>query len=358
LEPWERIWIDADAFADDVHSYINCTDCHGGQAIDDMTIAHEGQVNEVVTDPQAVCGQCHLDVAPMAAESLHNTLRGYDTVLYERSTPENHPALEAMQENHCDSCHADCGDCHVSQPTSVGGGLLEGHVFVETPSMSRNCTACHGSRIKDEYYGAHEGIQSDVHFRARMDCMACHTGDEMHGRDLQDADHRYDGPRTPTCESCHENIMENSDIREHARHEPDTMACQVCHSTSYINCVNCHVEQTEAGLPFFTVEDNFLGFYIGYNAEPSAERPYQYVPVRHVPVHPDSFSFYGDDLLPNFLSRPTWVYTTPHNIQRIAPQAERCDNCHLTDDVFLTEGVVDPAERAQNAAVIVPEAPE
>lgn len=359
MEPWERVWIDAETYSQDVHSYINCTECHGGQAVDDVETAHTGLVTEVVNSPE-VCGRCHLDNGIPAFNSLHNTLRGYDTVLYERSTPENHPALDEMQTNHCTSCHATCGDCHVSQPSSVGGGLLEGHVFVQTPSMSRNCTACHGSRVKDEYYGAHEGIPSDVHFRARMSCTDCHTAQEMHGMgEAGDADHRYDGAQQPACESCHEiQIGEESEIRAHEAHEPDTMACQVCHSTAYTNCVNCHVEQTEDGKPFFSVENHFLGFYIGRNPNPTVERPYRYVPVRHVPIAPDSFSFYGDNLLPNFDGRPTWVYTTPHNIQRVAPQAERCGNCHENEDVFLTRDRVERAERAANRNVIVDEVPE
>ncbi len=28
-----------------------------------------------------------------------------------------------MFGNHCDSCHATCGECHVSQPNLVGGGI-------------------------------------------------------------------------------------------------------------------------------------------------------------------------------------------------------------------------------------------
>lgn len=358
VEPWERVWIDAETFSDDVHSYINCTECHGGQAVDDFEQAHDGLITEVVNSPD-VCGRCHVDNGEPAYNSLHNTLAGYDTALYARSSPEHYDAIEDMQSNHCDSCHATCGDCHVSQPSSVGGGLLEGHTFVQEPSMSRNCTACHGSRVKNEYYGSNEDIPSDVHFRARMDCLECHTGDVMHGMDMEDVDHRYDGQQDPTCESCHEDVYdEDSDIREHSKHESDTMSCQVCHSTSYVNCVNCHVEQTDEGAPFFTVEDNFMGFYIGLNPNPTEERPYKYVPVRHIPVDPDSFSFYGEDLLPNFDDRPTWVYATPHNIQLLTPQADRCGNCHGNEDVFLMVEDVADGEHAANQDVMLEEAPD
>ena len=359
VEPWERVWIDAELFEQDIHSYINCTICHGGQNVDDMEAAHE-DIKESVVDSPEVCGRCHVDVGLPAWNSLHNTLRGYDDVLYERSIPEYHATIEEMESYHCNDCHATCGDCHVSQPSSVGGGLVEGHVFNRTPSMARNCTACHGSRIKDEYYGAHEGIPSDVHFRARMSCTDCHSGDQMHGMGAAgEANHRYDGPPDPTCQSCHDDIVmgAESEIEEHMIHDENNMSCQVCHSTQYTNCVGCHVARTETDVPFYTVEDHFLGFYIGRNPERSEDRPWEYVPLRRVPIAPDVFSFYGEDLMPNFNDRPTWAYATPHNIQRITPQAESCYNCHENDDIFLTRERLARTDRLPNRDVIVDRAP-
>jgi hypothetical protein len=81
-----------------------------------------------------------------------------------------------------------------------------------------------------------------------------------------------------------------------------------------------------------------------------------YTPVRHVPIDPDAFSFYGVEL-ENFDAVPTWAYATPHNIQRITPQTESCLSCHENDDVFLTADAVAPEERGANAGVIVESAP-
>lgn len=356
LEPWERVWIDPETYPDDVHSLINCTDCHEGSSVDDMT-AHEGLVESPTEDAQASCGNCHPTITTAATESLHMTLAGYDTALYSRSVPENHPALEEMESYHCDECHATCGDCHVSQPRSVGGGLLEGHTFVETPSMSQNCTACHGSRVKNEYYGSNEGVSSDVHFKNRMACVDCHTGDEMHGIDM-DAGHRYDGEPIPTCESCHQDqVGAGSGIYQHEVHGTETLSCQVCHSADYSNCVNCHVERTDDNIAFYSVEEHTLGFFIGQNTLRGQDRPYKYVTVRHVPIDEESFSFYGDNLLPNYDNRPTWTYATPHNIQRNTPQTESCESCHGNDDVFLTADKVVDNELTANEAVIVDQAP-
>jgi hypothetical protein len=121
LEAWEKVFIDGDAFADDVHAFIECTACHGGQSVNDLELAHEGLITDPAAESSAKCAVCHVEIGEMAVDSLHNTLQGYDTALYERSSPENHPAIEEMESYHCDSCHATCGDCQISQPDSVGG---------------------------------------------------------------------------------------------------------------------------------------------------------------------------------------------------------------------------------------------
>lgn len=357
MEPWERVWIDAETYTEDVHSLINCTSCHLGESVEDMDAAHDGMVDSPTENAMQTCGQCHPAITEAAVNSLHNSLAGYDTALFERSLPEDHALIEEVESIQCSACHATCGDCHISQPSNAGGGLLEGHVFVEVPSMSRNCTACHGSRVKDEYYGAHEGIQSDVHFRARMSCSDCHTGDEMHGIGMEDAAHRYDGVAEPDCIACHEDqVGIGSGILQHEVHGTETMSCQTCHSVSYTNCTNCHVEETDTGIPFYSVESHDLDFRIGYNSLVSTDRPYIYTTVRHVPIDDESMSFY-DVVFANFDAVPTWKFATPHNIQRNTPQTESCNSCHGNDDVFLTEDAVVPEERAANASVIVPQAP-
>ncbi|MEO0563128.1 MAG: hypothetical protein AAF125_13550, partial [Chloroflexota bacterium] len=208
----------------------------------------------------------------------------------------------------------------------------------------------------DEYYGVHEGLTSDVHFRARMACNDCHTADEMHGVNV-DAAHRYDGAAQPSCESCHEDqIGVGSGIYQHEVHGTETMSCHTCHSVSYTNCTNCHVERNEDDVPFFSVESHALDFKIGRNHLRSLDRPYDWTTVRHVPIDVNSFSFY-DVILENFDSRPTWVYATPHNIQRNTPQTESCNTCHGNDAIFLTQDSVMPTEWGANASVMVGGAP-
>ena len=138
----------------------------------------------------------------------------------------------------------------------------------------------------------------------------------------------------------------------------DKLSCQVCHSVSYTSCDGCHVAVSETtGNPFFETEGSYLTFLIGRNPLQSADRPYEFVPVRHVPISPTSFQYYGEDLLENFDAISTWKYATPHNIQRNTPQTESCANCHGNPELFLTEDKVAAEELEANQDVIVDEPP-
>ena len=371
LEPWEKVLVDPD-FLETSHGQIVCTQCHQGQfdaaAKED---AHLAMVARPSDDYETICGDCH-DTAQFSPENLHSSQQGYWTSLEARGADLSNPVWEEMFGNHCASCHTTCGDCHVSQPTSVGGGFIEGHQFNKTPSLSRNCTACHGSRVGNEYMGKHEDLQADVHFRQyRMTCVDCHTGEQMHDpgaeclqcHDDQTApkvdypDHRLDGIQSPSCESCHPDVNPDSDNLYHQMHT-ETLACQVCHSISYTSCDSCHVSISETtGKPKFSTAGSYLTFLIGKNPLQNAHRPYDYVLLRHVPVDPDSFSFYGENLLPNFDALSTWVYATPHNIQLHTPQTESCDSCHNNAAIFLTLDKIDPAEVDANAGLYLEEAP-
>ena len=172
LEPWEKVLVDSDDFFNSRHGEMNCVTCHAGNASPDKAEAHTDLVSRPSDMEEAVCSMCHPDISETYPDSLHASQKGYWTAIDSRNVPEDHPALEEMFGNHCQSCHTSCGDCHVSQPASVGGGFIDGHNFNATPSLTRNCTACHGSRVGNEFLGKHDDIKADVHFRQGRAYMA------------------------------------------------------------------------------------------------------------------------------------------------------------------------------------------
>ena len=358
LEPWEKVLVDGEAFLQTDHGKLTCIECHAGENTAEKDSAHNGLIASPSAQPEEFCGECHEDQVASYPNSLHNTQAGYWTAINTRSgdIPENHPVLEEMFGNHCATCHTTCGECHVSQPKNVGGGLFTGHVFEKTPPMTRSCTACHGSRVGTEFLGKNEGIPGDVHFReARINCVKCHEGTDLHGTaDASSApDHRLEGVEDPKCVDCHAEVVSGDAVEMHQQHG-ETLSCQVCHSVTYTSCDGCHVAVSEtSGKPFFETQATYSTFLIGRNPIQSEDRPYEFVPVRHVPSAPTSYEFYGENLLPSFDSLPTWVYATPHNIQRNTPQNTSCEACHSNPELFLTAEKVTPEELTANASVII-----
>ncbi len=330
-----------------------------------MDVAHQDLVSDPHPTNSETCQLCHADISEAHVASLHWNLQGYETALAARSNEESWDQLMVAYDQHCVECHASCGQCHISRPAANDGGLLDGHAPKGQPPMNDTCTGCHGSRVNDEYKGRNESadggrLPADVHYNpGGFPCFACHTGAELHGAEGS-FEHRYDGPENPSCTQagCHEAISAEQGIEQHSETHLAKLSCQACHSVAYKNCYSCHVQETEDGRPYYRVAPSEMAFKIGYNPIRSSERPWEYVPLRHVPVARDSFAYYGDDLLPNYDNVPTWTYATPHTIQRVTPQNSSCDACHGNPAVFLTEDDVLPDELVANRSVIVRQVPE
>src|SRR6056297_3500254 len=135
---------------------LGCIGCHGGnEGRNTKDVAHEGfDVDPSEGENNKCADLCHQpELGHYYTDSVHATQVGYKTLFTERSgtTIDGHPEFEEGFEADCSACHASCGDCHISQPNNVGGGLVNGHMINRTPDQIRNCTACHGSRVGDEY---------------------------------------------------------------------------------------------------------------------------------------------------------------------------------------------------------------
>lgn len=324
-----------------------------------MDASHEGMVADPSANAEETCGRCHANAVINTATSLHSSFRGYKTFFEARSglSLEDDHHLEEEFMNECGACHTTCGQCHVSFPNSVKGGLVQGHRFLPTPSQKDNCMSCHGSRIGEEYTGSRDGYAADVHYVPNgMNCMSCHTKREMHGNGIE-YDYRYESADMPRCEDCH--TIDEDDNDWHDEHGED-FQCNVCHSQDYKNCNSCHV--AGSGL----AEPSYIKYKIGRNPLEDI-REYDYVLLRHIPIAVDTYDPWGVGDLAEYEALPTWKYTSPHNIRRWTDRTEMDEEescftaCHSTpDDVdgwFLRQAdldAMDPREAVANEDLIVP----
>lgn len=360
LAPHEKLWVDSAIAEDENHGELCCHECHGGNPNDpNWKTAHKGVVKDPsYPDASETCGSCHDEIAENYKSSLHVSLSPFKKMIDMRANPDKgaHAKVDAAREFHCNACHSSCGQCHISRPEAVGGGLLEGHLFQKRPPMHTVCTACHGSRIEKEYFGKNKGIPPDIHRQKYFKCTKCHKADEMHG-DGKDYANRYAVENGPKCLDCHKDIYQPKakNPKNHWIHR-DQVSCQVCHSMPYKNCYSCHVGKDKKGFKFFKNKASPIEFKVGLNPLRSEKRPEKFVTLRHVPVDHATFGFYVKDGLSNFDTLPNWKLATPHNIRRQTPQNKTCNSCHGNTELFLLEKDVKPNYRKANKDVIVPPA--
>ncbi len=354
LEPFEKVLV-AKTFLDTEHGEIACTDCHGGNAAaTDKKTAHAGlDPYPAENNPDGTCGECHEEIVATAKNSLHATLAPFTTVLKARADMNKWPQIDAARKNHCNACHTSCGGCHVSRPKFAKKGFVNGHIFQKRPDPFNQCTACHGSRVGNEYYGM-RGL-GDVHAaKYNMDCVACHGAGEMHAAVPAGLPGRYHLKELPACTDCHQDL-EYGSIRDHTLHI-GLVQCQVCHSQTYVNCYSCHVGKDDQGIAYFQNEREVETLKIGLNYDKEAPgATYDYMLVRHEPTDPEVFAYYVKDAFTNFAKVPTWKRASPHNIQRNTWQTANCNNCHGNLELFLSAAELLDYETKANAAVVVPE---
>ena len=143
LAPHEKIYVDSEIAEDEFHGELSCDACHGGNPNDpNWKTAHEGVVKDP-SYPDAVssCGQCHEDIAEHYASSLHMGLASFKKVTEKRlgSNPAMQDKLTQARAAHCGGCHSSCGQCHISRPESVEGGLLDLSVQSRPDRQGHGC---------------------------------------------------------------------------------------------------------------------------------------------------------------------------------------------------------------------------
>lgn len=377
IEPFDRVFMGGSnyqAFKNDIHGKIPCVGCHNGvDKTSDKNIAHSGDfIKKPSSKPIEKCGSCHPDIAVNQENNVHQGW-GQKSMVCLRAGVGNVPAgfnnlSETMKkgyEENCGKCHASCGDCHVNRPKAGGGGLYQSHKFNKTPNMVDHCTTCHTSRGGHAYFGLGEGTVPDVHLtKAGFKCMNCHSTHEIHGNGVM-YDQRYKYPELPKCTNCHSNI--NSSNVYHSVHI-NTFSCYTCHSQDYNNCGSCHIGGEGARI------HSHQGYKIGLNPIKDTKPTYKFALLRQSLMAPDSWQNYGISTLANFDVRPTYKYTTPHNILKITTRTGYKDStgtwikysnctegCHIKNEggvlknkeLYLFDSDCLPWEKAANVNIVV-----
>ncbi|MCI0512576.1 cytochrome c family protein [candidate division KSB1 bacterium] len=357
LEAWEMVLVQTDFF-NTSHGKMPCVACHSGNpAATDKNLAHAELIARPDDKPEVYCLTCHREVVNTHAQSLHANLAGYFKRIEERLgySIQGDPNVMQKFNAECGKCHASCGQCHIQRPVSVKGGFTAGHTFKRTPSMTDNCTACHGSRVGAEYFGENSGQRADVHWTPKAKrCVFCHEASEMHGAGPQ-VDYRLANNTGPKCETCHAAAVDANQYHQihWSNANLPNLACQVCHSQDYKNCNACHTGG--AGI----TGSSYLKFKIAKNYLKSTDRPYDYVCVRHIPIAPDTYASWGIASLPHYDAEPTWKYATPHNIQRWTARTDTTGNascfgkCHKSD-YYLKAADLQPYEVTANQSLLMP----
>lgn len=367
LEPWEKVFIELkgsiQSFAgiDQTHALIGCVNCHGGtepasytngfyEAHDSTTFIKDPSLN-----PEQNCNPCHAEKVESNKNSMHSMAWGERTTIAQRElgAAVDHNDFDSCPvaltdgfDGDCTSCHTTCGQCHVSRPNSVHGGFINSHRFSATPDQTNNCMACHGTRISVDFKGSLTGNKPDVHYLQGKKCWDCHKED-MHADASSYATryHMVDMDGYPTCSGCHG--AEATSNNYHSEHWPgsgDGLSCFVCHSQPYYNCNSCHTNgEWQEGYAQVGDTDVHTGdkgyseypeFRIGYNYDMDLHDG-KWIVVRHIPVSVDSYEPWGHATLAEYGARPTWEYTSPHNIRRFTAQTDTTggascsENCHL-----------------------------
>jgi hypothetical protein len=148
----------------------------------------------------------------------------------------------------CRNCHQKSGKLPDGRPlpSPYRPSCEDCHDFQQRPSVKSPdvCLECHTRQAAEIAYfktlpEPRDADWQDVHARAGMTCVHCHTGDQLHEDATGQASMLDPGGVDARCEGCHDPLRLSP--RNHALHG-DRVACAACHIKSVFACNNCHFD--------------------------------------------------------------------------------------------------------------------
>jgi len=202
----------------------------------------------------------------------------------------------------CQGCHPETyADGTPVDPASYEPGCRDCHVTPGDAVPQERCGQCHDTG----------GERYSVHREAGLECMDCHTSNDVHGNGRV-METMYDPDAVEAdCLACHAGVSSDS-IDSHELHL-DTVDCSACHLETAETCYSCHMEsKVEGGNQdrVLTMHDDFIMLVNNKSGKVHAAT-YQTIPWK-------GKSFVG--ILPIF----------NHSIQN-AEDARDCGDCHNND---------------------------
>ena len=204
--------------------------------------------------------------------------------------------------------------CHNCHPGTYADGTA-----VDDANYEPGCRDCHatpGDAVpQDRCLECHEnGLYGfSVHREAGLECMDCHTSNDVHGNG-RIMETMYDPDAIEAnCIACHAEVSSDS-LAAHEIHF-DTVDCSACHIETSETCYSCHFESYVEG----GYQDRVLTQHDGF---------IMLVNRKNGKVHPATYqttgwkgkSFVG--ILPTF----------SHSVRK-AEDARGCGDCHANDAV-------------------------
>ena len=173
----------------DSHLRELCVGCHLGQAK-----AEWGPIGEQSLG--GGCNACHLEYGKAAAEDL---VRYAATAPKERTaSPATHPALVVNSRNaHCFGCHSRSGRIALSY--EGWNELREEAGNNAAPAAGGKAASARVRKLDDGRFV--EMVVADVHHERGLECIDCHTANELMGAGAEVA--RKSEQQKVACEDCH-----------------------------------------------------------------------------------------------------------------------------------------------------------
>jgi hypothetical protein len=210
----------------------------------------------------------------------------------------------------CKACHqpsftGGCASCHDAGTPQLGARV--------DATLTGKCGGCHGRQTAEAITHGY----TDAHRDQGLECMDCHTLEDVHGDGTQAASLLAPGAIDVKCEDCHQSLSDNP---YHAVHLAQ-VDCAACHMQSVVSCYNCHFETVVAtGVrKAYGQFKNWL-FLVNYEGR----------------VHAGNFQSlnYGSQ---------TFVAFAPYYSHTIARNARVCGDCHMSAAVqdWEADGVID-----------------